>query len=81
MRKCAWLAVACWGWWVIGASVAACGDDGNKSDGGATDGMEVAEADPDPAVPSATRDAHGCGEGSCGCQDAAPRPAIGGQPA
>ena len=33
MKKCAWLAVACWGLWVIGVSIAACGDDGNKSDG------------------------------------------------
>ncbi len=54
---------------------------GTGRDGGATDDKDRAQADPDPALPSVTRDAHGCGEGSCGCQDAVLPPAIGGQPA
>ena len=54
---------------------------GTAPNGGATDASDGSDTEPDPAPASVARDAHGCGGGSCGCQDAALPPAIGGQPA
>jgi len=54
---------------------------GTAANGGATDGSDGAQTEPDPESGSVARDAQGCGAGSCGCQDAVLPPAAGGQPA
>jgi nitrate reductase / nitrite oxidoreductase, beta subunit len=54
---------------------------GTAPNGGATGESGGSHADPDTAPAQVARDADGCGDGRCGCQDAVLPPALGGQPA